>query len=137
MNPPTTRPKRPFGVYAIIVLQLLRALSVSFVVLPFVQDLPSTIAKNLQNQNAFIVAISLIIAGNLVVCIGLFLLKRWAWIAIMILIGSNLLFSLWLYWNGTAPFIDMLIDVVSVFYLNLRNVQAAFEPRSATPEAAT
>ncbi len=137
MNPPTTRPKRPFGVYAIIVLQLLRALSVSFVVLPFVQDLPSTIAKNLENQNAFIVAISLIIAGNLVVCIGLFLLKRWAWIAVMILIGSNLLFSLWLYWNGTAPFIDMLIDVVSVFYLNLRNVQAAFEPRSATPEAAT
>ena len=137
MNPPTTRPKRPFGVYAIIVLQLLRALSVSFVVLPFVQDLSSTIAKNLENQNAFIVAISLIIAGNLVVCIGLFLLKRWAWIAVMILIGSNLLFSLWLYWNGTAPFIDMLIDVVSVFYLNLRNVQAAFEPRSATPEAAT
>lgn len=135
MNPPATRPKRPFGVYAIIVLQLLRALSVSFVVLPFVQDLPSTIAKNLENQTAFIVAISLIIAGNLVVCIGLFMLKRWAWIAIMILIGANLLFSLWLYWNGTEPFVGMLIDVVSVFYLNLRNVQAAFEPRSATAES--
>jgi hypothetical protein len=37
--------------------------------------------------------------------------------------------------NGGQPFASMLLDVVSVFYLNLRNVQLAFENRPAPPEA--
>ena len=135
MNPTPKKTRRPFGVYAIMVLQLLRALSVLVIVLPFVQNLQATIVRSLDNQTAFFAAISVIIAGNTAIFIGLFLLKRWAWIAIMILIGTNLMFSILLYWNGGQPFAGMLIDVISVFYLNLRNVQAAFEPRLATSEA--
>ncbi|MEZ4768125.1 MAG: hypothetical protein R2844_06820 [Caldilineales bacterium] len=118
-----------------MVLQLLRSLSVVVFAIPFVENLPSTVVKNLDNQVAIYVALTVIIAGNIAIFVGLFLLKRWAWIAVMILIGSNLLFGILVYWNGGQPFAAMLIDVISVFYLNLRNVQAAFEPRSATSEA--
>jgi len=134
MNPTPGKPRRPFGVYAIMILQLLRSLSLVVIVMPFVQNVPAAFVRGLDNQYAFYVAVSVIVAGNLLICIGLFMLKRWAWIAVMILIGSNLLFGILAYWNGGQPFAAMLIDVISVFYLNLRNVQAAFEPRPATSE---
>ena len=79
--------------------------------------------------------IDIIIAAILAVSIGLFLLKRWAWIGVMILIGFNLLYGIVYYLNGGQPFVSLLLDVISVFYLNQSTVQAAFEHRPAPPEA--
>ena len=53
----------------------------------------------------------------------------------MILIGFNLLYGIVYYLNGGQPFVSLLLDVISVFYLNQSTVQAAFEHRPAPPEA--
>ena len=89
---------------------------------------------DLDNSLPLVVVIAITIAAILAVSIGLFLLKRWAWIAVMILIGFNLLYGIVYYLNGGQPFVSLLLDVISVFYLNQSTVQAAFERRPAPPE---
>jgi hypothetical protein len=130
-----TRHRRPFGVYAVIVLLLLNLLSNSFDVLRVRLGFAPLVLPNFDNLAVITVLNGVIIAIVVIVCIGLFLLKRWAWITAMILIGFSLVYTIVHYLNGGQPFASMLLDVVSVFYLNLRNVQLAFENRPAPPEA--
>ena len=134
MNTTPTQPKRPFGVYAIIALLLLRVLSISLDLERIRQGLTPLTLPDLDNSSSLVVVIAITIAAILAVCIGLFLLKRWAWIAVMILIGINLLYGIVYYLNGGQPFVSLLLDVISVFYLNQSTVQAAFERRPAPPE---
>ncbi len=129
--------RRPFGVYVIIVLLLLNLLTNTFDVLRVRLGLPPLILPNLGNEAYITVLNSLIVAVVATVCMGLFLLKRWAWITAMILIGFSLVYNIVHYLNGGQPFVSMLLNVLSVFYLNLRNVQMAFENRPAPPETVT
>jgi hypothetical protein len=41
--------------------------------------------------------------------------------------------GLWKYMHATPDYLDMLINVITVFYLNQGEVQAAFERRRSTP----
>ena len=134
MNTRPNQPKRPFGVYAVIALLLLRVLSI-FLDLERVRlGLTPLTLPEMDKSSSIVVVIAITIAAILAVCIGLFLLKRWAWIGVMILIGINLLYGIVYYLNGGQPFVSLLLDVISVFYLNLSTVQAAFEHRPAPPE---
>ena len=45
----------------------------------------------------------------------------------MVLIGIGLVYNIWNYLEGTPLFANMLINVLAVFYLNERSVQAYFE----------
>jgi uncharacterized membrane protein (DUF2068 family) len=70
-------------------------------------------------------------ASTLVAAIGLLLLQRWAWIVIMLATGLGLAIDLYLYFNGSAEFWSMTLNVAVVLYLNQRDVQAVFlEQRS-------
>jgi hypothetical protein len=60
---------------------------------------------------------------------GLIRLRRWAWVLVMIITGFILIYDLWLYFSGKPQYIDMLLNVVTVFYLNFGEVQRAFEQR--------
>jgi hypothetical protein len=60
---------------------------------------------------------------------GLIRLRRWAWVLVAIITGFILIYDLWLYFSGEPQFIDMLLNVVTVFYLNFGEVQRAFEQR--------
>ncbi len=128
--------KRPFGVNAIIVLLVLRLLTVTLEFELLRSELVPMHLPGLSNEIVNAGIISVIAAGIAAICIGLFLLKRWAWIATMILIGSNLLFAIASYFNGGQPFAAMLLDVLSVFYLNQQGVQAAFERRPTAEKMA-
>lgn len=127
--------KRPFGVYAIIVLLLLHVLSNSIDLLRIHLGLPPLILPNLEDELIVTVLNVVVVAAIMAVCLGLFFMKRWAWIAAMILIGGSLGYSIIHYLNGGQPYVALLLDVVSVFYLNQRSVQAAFEGRTARLEA--
>ena len=61
--------------------------------------------------------------------IGLFTLRRWAWVAGMVLVGVGLGFNILLYFRGNPQYLNMLLEVVLVFYLNQRDVQQAFRRR--------
>lgn len=129
-----TRRKRPFSVYVIIVMLILQILGNSVDVIRVRLGLNPLILPNLDHHLYVTVLNSAVVIVVLGVCLGLFLLRRWAWTAAMILIGVSLIYNIIHYLGGGQPYISMLIDVISVFYLNQRNVQAAFEGRLARPE---
>ena len=60
---------------------------------------------------------------------GLVRLRRWAWMLVMIITGLILVYDLWLYYSGQPEYFDMLLNVITVFYLNFGEVQQAFEQR--------
>jgi hypothetical protein len=66
-----------------------------------------------------------------VVVIGFLALRRWAWIAAMLMMGVALAHGIWLYRHGQPRYLHMALNVATVFYLNQRSVQEAFERRSA------
>lgn len=137
MTPATSaKIRRPFGLYAIIALLALRALAVYVDLARVRQNLIPLNVPDLQDDTANTALVGALLLAVAAICVGLFLLKRWAWIAAMILIGINLLAAIVYYVEGGEPFAAMVFDVFSVFYLNQQSVQAAFEGRPAPREMA-
>jgi hypothetical protein len=130
--------RRPFGVTAIVVLLILSALVLFgegvWEIQTTIHDRGATLEPlsatgTLALLGRFLV---LVISGaaNLVAAIGLWQLRRWAWVLVMLLVGSRLAANLWLYFTGGgALYVEMLLDVIMVFYLNQRELQQAFGHR--------
>jgi hypothetical protein len=127
--PTPRRRKRPFGLYAVLVLLALQG--------------PSLIAAGdhvrygigrmvPEGQDAGQVAdllgipISLIV---LVLVVGLYRLRRWAWVGTMIFVGLGLTVGIIQYLRDQPLYGTMLLNVFIVFYLNQRDVQDLFERR--------
>jgi uncharacterized membrane protein (DUF2068 family) len=126
--------KRPFGLVIIIALQLISA--VSLVVDIFFASTHLSFAAFLENLQVTVLPFpgTLLLVYQLVVIAGLWFLRRWAWFLLMIQLGLSMGFQLFLYFEGRPLYIYMLISVITVLYLNQRDVQHAFErgnqPRS-------
>ena len=70
-------------------------------------------------------------AAALAAAIGLLRLRRWAWVLTMLMVGTQMAANLWEYVvAGERPYLEMLLDVLLVFYLNQREVQRAFGHRA-------
>lgn len=132
MDTPSTVRKRPFGIYAIIVLLLLNT---SILFLPGVAAFLERMGVLLPGAGSLVSdpqarIPNLIIASvNLITIVGLLLLKRWAWVATMVLAGISMAVGLVLYFEGRPLYITMLLNVILVLYLNQRDVQAIFARR--------
>jgi uncharacterized membrane protein (DUF2068 family) len=127
---PATR-KRPFGLYPIIGLLLLDALSVLADVRLFKPGLPTQSLPSFENL-LWTDALGLVVAAVIIfLVVGLWFLKRWAWVATMILVGIGLAFGIWAYFQGAPTYVSLLINTLAVFYLNQRDVQRAFERRGS------
>ncbi len=63
---------------------------------------------------------------GLIVSVGLWRLRRWAWVATMIWAGVNMAQALYAYWVSEPQYSAMALSVVIVLYLNQRDVQLAF-----------
>lgn len=61
---------------------------------------------------------------------GLLSGQRWAWHLTMLLMGFQLFIGVWAYFLGRPPYLSLLVNALSVLYLNLRSVQDFFK----TPE---
>jgi uncharacterized membrane protein (DUF2068 family) len=126
------RPRRgTFGVYVIVVLLVLNVFSFLVDAVRVEVGLPSQALVEVEGLEGLEpTAIRLVAAAALlVVAVGLWLLKRWAWIATMLATGAGLLHAIVMYWQGTPDYSVMLINVLIVFYLNQRAVQRIFERR--------
>lgn len=121
--------RRPFGVIVIIVLQILGFMSLAgdIIGLPL-SELPSIIPIRLYaDASNFAFAVGgVILAWQLTLAIGLWLLKRWAWFLVMIQLGVSMAVCLWAYAQDVQLYIYMLLNVIMVFYLNQSEVQHAF-----------
>jgi hypothetical protein len=141
--------KRPFGVYAIAALLLLgvaagvlEILRVQIELFGFWQTADEVLREysGLTELAAYlfidpklvIIANTLVIVFLLLLISGLWRMKRWAWLLVMIFTGANLTLTLIRYFNDNPDYLSMLIHVAVTFYLNDRDVQRAF----ARPNAA-
>jgi hypothetical protein len=121
--------RRPFGLYAVLVLLFLQGPSLLVSgdqvsdglarVLPAGQD-PTRVAEILGIPVEVIV---------LVLIVGLWRRRRWAWVGTMLFVGVGLTFGIIQYVRGLPVYGAMLLNVFIAFYLNQREVQAAFERR--------
>jgi hypothetical protein len=64
----------------------------------------------------------------LVVSLGLFRLKWWAWLLAMTMEGLNLASALIAYGVGHPEYVTMVVGIVTVLALNQREVRQAFVP---------
>lgn len=127
--------KRPFGVIVIIVLQSISVLGLIVDVVLVQADRPSLYLRGIEHPTLFSAIASLAILYQLIVIFGLWHLRRWAWFLIMIQLGISMGTDLWLYADGDPLYLNMLLNVARVFYLNQREVQQIFERRPRSREA--
>ena len=145
--------KRPFGLYAIIILFLLFGVVAAFDIMRLRLGFSSLLllqisayfpeASSLSGlprllfRDADVLAFINVVIIFVVVftAVGLWFRRRQAWVTGMVLIGIGLVYNIWNYLEGTPLYVNMLINVFAVFYLNERGVQAYFEQRSAGEEA--
>jgi uncharacterized membrane protein (DUF2068 family) len=110
--------RRPAGIIIIGFLQLINGLLVGANVL-----LTDTIDPNLTQMLTTSLGFL-----NVIFAIGLWMLWRWAWVATMLGTGFSLALGLLHYWQGDPNYAAMMVNILIVFYLNLREVQHVFEP---------
>jgi uncharacterized membrane protein len=138
---PIRPPRRPFGLNAIIVLQALTVL-VSGAILALVGYafwMSSTTGLSMDaiiDGGVGVYDVALLIFTflvNLLCAVGLWRRQRWAWLLTMLQLGFFMIEDLYSHFTG-APREDytwsMLLNVLMVFYLNQRDVQAVFTRKS-------
>lgn len=119
--------RRPFGIYAIIALQILNMLAL-LTDLVRVQigfrppPLPNSDNPLLLSVVNIAFAILLV-----VIIIGLWRYQYWAWFGTMVLTGIALIVGIWQYLNGGTPYATLLVNALIVFYLNQRDLRRIFE----------
>ncbi len=134
--PPEPPRNRPFGVIIIILLQLAGVASLLLDIYFASPHLSiASFLENIQVEMPPLPAM-LIIAYQLVVMAGLWFLRRWAWFLLMLQLGLSMGTQLILYFENQPLYIYMLISVITVFYLNQREVQRAFERQPQDGSAA-
>jgi hypothetical protein len=118
----STRRRRPFGVTVIGTIQVLSAIGWALLVY-FDQPDYTNILGTL---GYYEVAGPILGVAGLFIAYGLFTLKRQAWVLTMLWAGLNLTAALYGWYYGQSNYIAMVFSVITVYYLNQREVQAAF-----------
>lgn len=116
------RRRRPFGVTVIATIQV--ASAIGWAVLTYL-DQPDY-GNVLSSLGYYEVAGPLLGLAGLLISYGMFTLKRQAWVLTMLWAGLNLAAALYSWYYGEPGYIAMALSVVTVYYLNQREVQAAF-----------
>ncbi len=131
----------PFGVWVLVVLQIVNALLLLLYIWASssafesdVDDLETGLNTIESAANNLVIDVIYAVVG-LVIAFGLFRLRYWAWIALMLWTGSHMAGSLMSYSDGQAPYVAMLRDVVIVFYFNQQEVRQIFMGQRAEPVA--
>ena len=119
--------KRPFGLYAVMVLLVLRILSILADLFRLQLDLHALTVAQVENPLWTDAVGWILVAAFSISVVGLWFLRRWAWVATMILVGIGLAFGIWQHFHGIPSYIVLLTNLVAVFYLNQRDVQRVFE----------
>jgi hypothetical protein len=137
-----TARKRPFVLNMVTALLVLKAVGHALVaavlLLGYLDSPPSYLPGIFGERTGFSLYIAtMILYGALyvAVAIGLWRLRRWAWVATMLVLGFDLATTIVNYFQGRANYPNMLLSVVCVFYLNDRDVQGLFERRRARETA--
>src|SRR5690349_13792506 len=119
---------RPFGVNAIVVLLFLSALiEVGTGGAAFILTLAgnTTLLNMLPESEPLALSQFALVAiegtVDLAAAIGLLMMRRWAWVLVMLIVGYRMATNLWLHFSGGSGYeLELVLDVIIVFYLNQR-----------------
>ena len=114
--------RRPFGVTVIAAIQVVSGIGwavLTFYDQPNYEDVLGTLGY-------YEVAGPALGLAGLLLAYGLFTLKRRAWVLTMLWAGLNLMAALYGWYYNEPGYASMVLSVVAVYYLNQREVQAAF-----------
>jgi hypothetical protein len=123
--------RRPFGVKVVIVLQIISIFGLLLALIalwvgPEVQlDIWTNYGPGLEVPVS-VVGVTVVVL-QLVILFGMIRLRRWAWYLVIVLAGVSLAVNLWRYFAGLPDYLSMVTNVLTVLYLNQREVQQAFE----------
>lgn len=131
--------KRPRGVIIIGCLLLLQGLVLSVVVAVLATAVILTLTR--RSTPDLIISIEGVaplswagIGANAVVAIlslvggvALLLVRPWAWTLALLVQGYSLAVDLWGVYQGRTPYLEMIVPIVIIFYLNTRSVTRFFE----------
>jgi hypothetical protein len=123
--------KRPFGVYAITVLLLVQLAVGGYDMLRIERGSGAILLPEVGGRAFSLVADAVILALALTALMGLLLLRRWGWMALVIANGLSLMFAIWIYFRNGYLSLALFNGSLVVFYLNLRSVQTVFLRRDA------
>jgi uncharacterized membrane protein (DUF2068 family) len=133
--PASERGQRPFGLKAIVALLLVQAIAGAVMVAAYFFENQLSLAQLGTATNALSAASALVISQllfaplRLAAAIGLWRLHHWAWLLTMILLAYTLAFEIVAFFLAQPNFLMMVLGVVTVFYLNQREVQDLFADR--------
>lgn len=121
---PTSR-RRPFGLWMILGLQTAIAIALALSLFG-IGEIDPYLRLLFQDpiyytSGGWIYLITLVLA-----IIGMVRLRRWGWVLTMVLVGVGLIIGIWSYFQGTFNYLGMIVNIVIVFYMNQRDVQAPF-----------
>lgn len=139
-------PRRPFGVYVLVVILLLGMAAATLEIFRVQSRLVGIWAEAddiLRDRSGLVTLAGQLIEDPLLLTIvnsaiiliwvtviaGLWLLHRWAWLLLMIITGITLTFALFRYFTDNPDYISMFTNVAVAFYLNDHSVQRAFSRR--------
>ena len=130
--------RRPFGLYAILILLSLQALwgvlLIAFISLGFTVAAADMWAEIARSGWGLPESVILMLAVVIVV-VGLWRYRLWAWYGMMLLLAYWMATDAIGYFRGAPDYLSMVLNVVMVFYLNQREVRDLFEVRPQ-PEGA-
>ena len=126
--------KRPFGVSIIVLLLIANALLMAAIVYLLLIPENIELAQQIQNfthNHELSVVLMVNIFVQMVIVAGLWKLKRWAWLLLMLYIGFSMISDMWAYYHlQDLRAISMTINVIIVFYINQREVKKAFSGKT-------
>ncbi len=146
-NHKSPRLKRPAGVTIIVLLFILQAFSL--LIYDTLTLLQIGVLGSPQPWEAFVAAldsgsglwllfkalsISLLFGLTVVVIIGLYHLRPWAWTLAMLILGVRLAIGIIDYFSGRPFFPNMFLQVLAVLLLNQEPIRIAFGERVAVHE---
>ena len=130
------RRKRPFGVIVITILQLIFVFTLIADIILLQDGKPSFVFRDVPSSYLLLTIEVIVIFYQLITILGFWMLKRWAWFLIMVQLGGSMVFDLWAYYNGVHFYLNMIRNILVVFYLNQREVQDVFEKKRHLQEIA-
>jgi len=124
---------RPFGLIVLVGLLLLKAVLLGLVLVrgelpdagPIrrIIAIPAILAEALRDTPMVTAAILVVVALLVLAALGLWGRRRWGWVIAMVVVGLFLAADIWAWSDGRANHLWMFLNVVTVLYLNQRDVR--------------
>jgi uncharacterized membrane protein (DUF2068 family) len=136
MHPPATPAepsrRRPFALLILIALMATKGALIMLMIVgtftaadhPVLQALRiESISEAVHTSNAALVGLLVIATILLMSAVGLLAFRRWAWLLAMVTTGIFIAVDIMGFFAGEANYLWMALNIITVFYLNQREVR--------------